>query len=193
MKTKIKRHSRSVISVLLAVCMIISCMTVGIIATDAAKTQSESVGALPSKIYFIPNTDWYNNGNVVMKANFNNNDSSWNAVAMTLDDASTRRYSVDVPSGVNKVQFLRGSTGTWSQWDYSQNQTIPTDGKNLFTLNSGWSDTSGTWSTYTPAATTTTLTIQEIAYALGFSSQAHFTKFFKKQRGITPSAFRAKR
>jgi hydroxymethylpyrimidine/phosphomethylpyrimidine kinase len=41
--------------------------------------------------------------------------------------------------------------------------------------------------------TTTTLTIQEIAYALGFSSQAHFTKFFKKQRGITPSAFRAKR
>ena len=41
--------------------------------------------------------------------------------------------------------------------------------------------------------TTTTLTIQEIAYAFGFSSQAHFTKFFKKQRGITPSAFRAKR
>ena len=36
MKTKIKRHSRSVISVILAVCMLVSCMTVGIIATNAA-------------------------------------------------------------------------------------------------------------------------------------------------------------
>lgn len=33
-------------------------------------------------------------------------------------------------------------------------------------------------------------TIQEIAYALGFSSQAHFTKFFKKQRGCSPTIFR---
>lgn len=40
--------------------------------------------------------------------------------------------------------------------------------------------------------TTTNLTIQEIANAFGFSSQAHFTKYFKNQRGITPSAFRAK-
>lgn len=33
-------------------------------------------------------------------------------------------------------------------------------------------------------------TIQEIAYSLGFSSQAHFTKFFKKQRGCSPTIFR---
>ncbi len=45
MKTKIKRHSRSVLSIVLALCMLISCMTVGMIATDAAKVQSESVGA----------------------------------------------------------------------------------------------------------------------------------------------------
>ena len=45
MKTKIKRHSRSVISVLLAVCMIFSCMTAAMIATDAAKTEGETVGA----------------------------------------------------------------------------------------------------------------------------------------------------
>lgn len=47
MKTKIKRHSRSVLSVVLAVCMLVSCMTVGIIATDAAKVSSgdEAVGA----------------------------------------------------------------------------------------------------------------------------------------------------
>lgn len=37
---------------------------------------------------------------------------------------------------------------------------------------------------------TTTHTVQEIANTFGFSSQAHLTKFFKKMRGITPSAFR---
>lgn len=45
MKTKIKRHYRSAVSVLLSVCMLISCMTVGLIATDAAKvTADEAVG-----------------------------------------------------------------------------------------------------------------------------------------------------
>lgn len=33
-------------------------------------------------------------------------------------------------------------------------------------------------------------TVQEIAYRFGFSSQAHFTKFFKKLRGISPTEFR---
>lgn len=33
-------------------------------------------------------------------------------------------------------------------------------------------------------------TVQEVAYALGFSSQAHFTKFFRKGFGCTPSDFR---
>ena len=56
MKTKIKRHSRSVISVLLSVCMLISCMTVGLIATDAANvTDSETVGVNNNSItdYFF--------------------------------------------------------------------------------------------------------------------------------------------
>lgn len=33
-------------------------------------------------------------------------------------------------------------------------------------------------------------TVQEIAYHFGFSSQAHFAKFFKKLEGCTPSEFR---
>ena len=37
---------------------------------------------------------------------------------------------------------------------------------------------------------TTTHTVQELANTFGFSSQAHLTKFFKKMRGVTPSAFR---
>ena len=60
MKTKIKRHSRAVISVILAVCMLVSCMTVGLIATDAAKvTETNAVGAkvrlnsMPPGSYFL--------------------------------------------------------------------------------------------------------------------------------------------
>lgn len=37
---------------------------------------------------------------------------------------------------------------------------------------------------------TTDKTVQEIAYDFGFSSQAHFAKFFKKMKGFTPSQFR---
>ena len=45
MKTKIRRHYRSAVSVLLSVCMLVSCIAVGLIGTDAAKiTDSESVG-----------------------------------------------------------------------------------------------------------------------------------------------------
>lgn len=38
--------------------------------------------------------------------------------------------------------------------------------------------------------TSTDQTIQEIAWQFGFSSQAHFTKFFKKQKGINPTQYR---
>lgn len=37
---------------------------------------------------------------------------------------------------------------------------------------------------------TSTKTVQEIAFDSGFSSQAHFTKFFKKMKGVSPSAYR---
>ena len=45
MKTKIKRHSRSVLSIVLTLCMLVSCMTVGIIATDAANGNGNALGA----------------------------------------------------------------------------------------------------------------------------------------------------
>ena len=39
--------------------------------------------------------------------------------------------------------------------------------------------------------TSTSLTVQEISYQLGFTSQAHFTKYFKILTGLTPSDFRS--
>ncbi len=44
MKQKVRRISRSTLSVILTLCMIMSCFTVGLVATDAAKVQSDSVG-----------------------------------------------------------------------------------------------------------------------------------------------------
>ena len=38
--------------------------------------------------------------------------------------------------------------------------------------------------------TTSAQTVQEIAYSLGFGSQAHFSKFFRKMTGQTPSEYR---
>lgn len=44
MKSQFKRFSKSALSVVLAFCMLVSCMTVGLIATDAAQDNSESIG-----------------------------------------------------------------------------------------------------------------------------------------------------
>ena len=37
---------------------------------------------------------------------------------------------------------------------------------------------------------TTDMTVQQIAYRLGFSSQAHLSKFFRKMRGVSPSYYK---
>lgn len=168
MKTKIKRHSRSVISALLAVCMLVSCMTVGIIATDAANVtnsnsiganvDSESVGAIASRIYFKPGANW-TDASAKFGANFNENGSNYSYQIMTQVSGDTDYYYVDVPSGKTYVQFTRlKSTATsatpedTSAWGTTVE--IPSD-KNCFvrsTANDGW-DNSGTWTVYIPQDT----------------------------------------
>lgn len=45
MKKQIRHFSKSTLAVVLTLCMLLSCFTAGIIASDAAKTESESVGS----------------------------------------------------------------------------------------------------------------------------------------------------
>lgn len=60
MKQKMKRHYRSAISIVLSVCMLVSCMTVGLIATDAARlTGDDSVGDNS----YTPTGYWVGKGN----------------------------------------------------------------------------------------------------------------------------------
>ena len=143
MKTRFKHLSKSTISIILAVMMVVSTFTVGIVATNAALA-GDTVGAVPSVLYLKPNNNWFADGVSTFKANFNTNGSNYSLVEMS--DEGNGYYSVSVPSGATHVEFCRG------EWQNNiTNQSMPTDGKNCFTINEGtWngSSSNGTWSTY---------------------------------------------
>lgn len=124
---------------------------------NTAITVTATVTQSGKTIYLKPNSDW-------------NSQSAWFAVFAqggtwyTMEDAGGGYYSCTLPTNVSKVIFCRmGSKATkyqssykWSGDDGVWNQTpggievyetIPTDSKNCFTLNSGWSDCGGSWST----------------------------------------------
>ena len=105
MKTKIKRHSRSVLSVILAVCMLISCMTAAMIATDAANVDSETVG--------FNTTDW-----LCVKCASDNWEEHWVSPNGTFDlDLTAYAAGADVPfnlicSNNNINYYLIASPGS---------------------------------------------------------------------------------
>lgn len=112
MKTKLKRHSRSVLSVLLTICMLVSCMTVGLIATDAAKvTNDEAVG-------WNGTTDKFNVGI----------GGTWTLISLSSDGKAT----FTVPNDNTEVQFEFNFNGTLYRYESSQ-QTISKD--NLLNTN----------------------------------------------------------
>ena len=174
MKTKIKRHSRSVISVILAVCMLVSCMTVGIIATDAAKVQSETVGANVDEdssvgasytgttqtavIYFTPKADWITAGytiraNVKREGDNNYTDNQW-AYFIASDTGKTISgnpiYSATITtwySGLNTLQIQAYDGSTWkAQYEPRSNSWLAESNYKGKYYNS--TDGSGSWVDY---------------------------------------------
>ena len=108
MKTKIKRHSRSVLSVVLALCMLLSCMTAGMIMTDAAKADSESVSWNSSTDRFSYSVD---NGN------------NWSDAYFSSGGVTT----FTVPNDNSTVQFKLNFNGTVYNHNSSQS-TFSADG-----------------------------------------------------------------
>lgn len=108
--------------------------------------------AIPEKLYLTPNSNWKAD-NARFAAYFFGNGEKW--VDMTDGDGDGI-YEVDVPSGYLKVIFCRmnpsASANNWNnKWNQTGDLTIPTDGKNHFTVKSGtWDGATTTWSTYTP-------------------------------------------
>ena len=90
MKSKIKRHSRAVISVILTLCMVVSCMTVGLIATDAAKvTDSGTVGAKADSEEVAANADDESVGADITYTIYFENTDNWEQVSYYLYDGGT--------------------------------------------------------------------------------------------------------
>ena len=158
MKTKIKRHSRSVISVILAICMLISCMTAAIIATDAAKVESESVGYSlqdGARIYFDASKSGFTGSNVYVGFLYNKSGSDWwDCYVMKMSHVSNSKiYTIETydvsNSSCDDLFFFSSNTdyGTqrynnnaqWS-WDeakiYQNITTNKADGG--YSLTGGW-------------------------------------------------------
>ena len=102
-----------------------------------------------NNLYLKPNSNWKSD-NARFAAYFFGNGEKW--VSMTKVQGETDLYSVEKQEGYPKVIFCRMNPGAAANnWDNKWNQTgdltIPTDGKNLFTLPNGWWDgATETWS-----------------------------------------------
>ena len=101
-------------------------------------------------LYLKPNSNW-TQANARFAAYFFGNGEKWVSMTdMNLDGI----YEVEIPEGYPTVIFCRMNPGTtdnnWNnKWNQTGDLTIPTDGKNLFTLpNGNWDGATSTWSTY---------------------------------------------
>ena len=98
-------------------------------------------------LFFQSNSNWTIDG-ARTAAYFFGNGEKW--VSMT--DIGNGCYYCEKPSGYTKVIFVRmdGSKpeNNWdNDWNQTGNLTLPTDGKNLYTINGALNNLSGTWST----------------------------------------------
>ena len=112
-----------------------------------------SVCSAPSKLYLKPNSNWTQK-NARFAAYFFGNGETW--VSMTKVAGATDIYEVAVPTNKTypNVIFCRMNPSTtannWNnKWNQTGDLTIPTDGKNLFTVPSGsWDGSTTAWSKY---------------------------------------------
>ncbi len=80
---------------------------------------------------------------------WNNSSSNWAAMTASTDS----KYEAVIPAGYSNLIFVRLDTTGNLSWDNKWNQTgdltIPTNGNNCYTV-TGWGETDGKWSKYTP-------------------------------------------
>ncbi|MBR2381448.1 MAG: starch-binding protein [Clostridia bacterium] len=102
------------------------------------------------QLYFTPSSSWYTDS--ARFAVYAFKDGSGNAWYSLTDKYSGGVYKVWVSTTYNEIILCRMnpaySNNSWDNghvWNQTVDLTIPTDGKNCFTQNSGWSD-NGTWS-----------------------------------------------
>ena len=110
MKSQIKRFSKSTISVVLAICMLVSCATVGLIATDAAYDNGENVGnnEFNQKYLYVDMSSYSSNTLTGVNAywNYNCDDGDmWNTTKTNMGD---NIYRFDLSSMNSSYLYFRG-------------------------------------------------------------------------------------
>ena len=103
-------------------------------------------------LYFVPNSNWTQANAKFAVYCFENEESEWSNF-MTLVTGETNVYTTTIPDSYTQVIFCRMNSAAtecnWgSKWNQSADITLPTDGKDMFTLADGWDQISGTWSNY---------------------------------------------
>ena len=173
MKMKIKRISKSTLSVILAMMMLVSTMLVGMFTTTAATvTDDSSVGATKTTVYLIPKDSWVTNGykyqyNAKMQGDKEDNVADWKTGDMTNTGKTIGGKPVyvgtytDLYNGVGKLQFLAKDSSN-AQKDYVEpyNSWTSVDKFNGRCYNAN----TGTWVDYSPETGGTYFTTGETLY-----------------------------
>ena len=168
---------KKLISVLLAVCMVFSMLTVAAVSVGAADVQAPSTGA-GTVLTLKPNSDWLR-ANARFAAYFFGNGEKWEN--MTADSTGTV-YTVTAPEGYSNVIFCRMNPATtannWNnKWNQTSNLNVSDGVGNAYVI-TGW-DNSGKWTTYT--APTEAATEAPVTFANHFT--VDITQVMNQERG----------
>ena len=131
--------------------------------TLTATTTIQAVFANTDVLYLKPNANWKSDGAWFAAYFFKegSSDNYWVKMKNENPCGGSDYYKVQIPKGDwTHVIFCRMNSGTsdfgWDdiRWDQSENQEIPTDGNNCFSIDTGeWGGNTGakgSWSKYTP-------------------------------------------
>ncbi len=108
-------------------------------------------------LYLVPNSNWTQD-NAKFSAHYFGGTVTTAAWTDFLTSADGTHYEAIVPDGATTVIFVRhnpaATSPSWTEenntWNQTNDLTIPTDGKNCYTVADGaWSNGDGAWSTYT--------------------------------------------
>lgn len=118
---KAKLASKGVISIILAIMMVISMTTIGIVNASSAKVEVADTGASTMEVYFTKPNDW---GSATLHYWGGSNPTSWPGVAMTW------KYNNEFNQGVYYAAIPGNTTGIiFSNNGSSQSQDINVAGK----------------------------------------------------------------
>lgn len=127
MKAKLKRHSRSALSVLLSLCMLVSCITVGMIGTDAAQTLDAIGASLDEASVGAAVDDGESVGDPSSVTIGYDWDGSWKTKSLSKNSAWEVTFST-----AKTIQFYFQDGSTFYKYDSSQQMPYDSTNQNEF-------------------------------------------------------------